>query len=147
MSKASNEHSLRRSVSKWLMKEMKAKRLWFVKFTPNAFTRAGIPDYILCIGGRFLAIELKREGEHPTPIQQREGVAIYDAGGSVAVCYTLEQVIALVESWRSAVAVSRDRRENGVVLSLNDSVDVRANKKKEPEKGGGSHKKLKKSET
>lgn len=40
---------------------------WFYK--TQEVGRKGIPDIIACIKGKFVAIELKREGNKPTPLQ------------------------------------------------------------------------------
>jgi hypothetical protein len=80
MSKASNEHSLRKVVSGWLAQEMRNNRLWYMKLSGSRFQRVGAPDYIVVVNGRFIAIELKNPGEEPSPAQQREGVRIKAAG-------------------------------------------------------------------
>lgn len=42
----------------------------------------GIPDFIICLSGRFVALELKRsEKERPDPLQQWTLDAIANAGG------------------------------------------------------------------
>lgn len=47
----------------------------------NGYGRAGIPDIICCIGGRFLAIECKAVRGTTTALQDREMQLINDAGG------------------------------------------------------------------
>ena len=51
----------------------------------NGYTGRGIPDFIACINGRFLAIEAKAEHGQLTPWQEKTLYAIKDAGG-IAVC-------------------------------------------------------------
>lgn len=41
----------------------------------------GVPDIVGCYKGRFFAIEVKREGGRPTPIQMRRIGEIKDASG------------------------------------------------------------------
>ncbi len=46
----------------------------------------GTPDILACIGGRFVAIELKRdEKQKPEPLQEHELKKILDAGGTALV--------------------------------------------------------------
>ena len=57
---------------------------WYFMPTMNGLGRAGIPDFICCINGRFVAIEAKAPGKKPTQWQSREIDAIRDAGGGLA---------------------------------------------------------------
>ena len=58
------------------------------------YGRSGIPDIIACLpSGRFAGIEVKAEGEEPTPWQQRCLDNITMMGG-LAVWGTAESVIA-----------------------------------------------------
>lgn len=45
----------------------------------------GDPDYILCIQGQFVALELKDVGERPSPLQQHKLDNVLNAGGSAFV--------------------------------------------------------------
>lgn len=45
---------------------------WNVKFFANSYTRAGIPDILACICGRFVAIEVKNEVGRLSSLQERE---------------------------------------------------------------------------
>ena len=63
---------------------------WFYK-SADRFT-SGIPDLILCIEGKFYAIELKVGGNNPTPIQEFVIRKIQGAGGRVVVCRSLNEV-------------------------------------------------------
>ena len=53
---------------------------------------SGIPDLILCVDGKFFAIELKVGRNEPTPIQKFVIKRIRAAGGRVAVCWSLDEV-------------------------------------------------------
>ena len=52
---------------------------YFVKTCPPL--EAGTPDLLCCIGGRFVCIELKAEGESPTALQYRRMEQVAEAGG------------------------------------------------------------------
>jgi hypothetical protein len=43
--------------------------------------RRGVPDIICCIHGVFVAIELKRDGKKPDPLQHHTLIRICEAGG------------------------------------------------------------------
>jgi Holliday junction resolvase len=65
---------------------------WYFKPMMNGFGKAGVPDIIVCLNGAFIAIEVKREGKEPTPIQVRRMREIWGAGGK-ALTGTAEVVI------------------------------------------------------
>jgi hypothetical protein len=59
-----------------------------LKTLPNIFAEKiqqvgirGTPDLLLCIGGFFVAIELKIDGEKPDPLQEYKLGLIKKAGG------------------------------------------------------------------
>lgn len=45
------------------------------------YGQAGVPDILACIKGRFVAIEVKRPGQKPKPIQEAFLDAINKKGG------------------------------------------------------------------
>ena len=53
---------------------------------------AGIPDLLLCIEGKFYAIELKVGREGPKKIQQYVINKIRAAGGKACVCHSVDEV-------------------------------------------------------
>lgn len=73
-------------------------RLWYVKLGASRWQRVGLPDYVLCIGGMFGALEIK----HPTdmsqnisPIQRYILSQIGRAGGAFCVARNVD----FVERW------------------------------------------------
>jgi len=68
-----------------------------LKFHVSEFSAAGTPDLICCIGGYFIAIEVKVPGETPTELQLYTLKSIADAGGVALVVHSPQQAIALVE--------------------------------------------------
>ena len=58
-----------------------AQGAWVVKIHGGWFQRAGIPDLIGVLKGRFLAIEVKRPGEGLTRLQAYVLAQIRKAGG------------------------------------------------------------------
>lgn len=61
------------------------------------FMRAGIPDIICCYKGRFIGIEAKEPGNHPSELQLAHGRKIVKAGGLFIVAYNLQDVMDLIE--------------------------------------------------
>lgn len=76
-----NEHDLRRKFSAWLKKQ--GEHVWWMKVSGGVYQRPNVPDYLLCVAGRFVAVELKHPdgSTKPTPGQQHELDKIERAGG------------------------------------------------------------------
>lgn len=79
--------------------EMLEKANGFLEMLPNtkvvrkeAGVRSGVSDLLVCYKGKFVAIEVKDETGVPT-IQQLLFIAdVKEAGGTGAVCRTLEEI-------------------------------------------------------
>lgn len=56
------------------------------------YAQAGVPDIIACIKGRFVAIEVKRPGQKPTPIQEAFLASIAKKGGVAFWADNLDKV-------------------------------------------------------
>lgn len=63
----------------------------------------GISDVIVCVRGKFVGLELKKDGGVTSPHQHLFIKQIINAGGIAGVCYTLGEVIALVDKARHEV--------------------------------------------
>lgn len=44
-----------------VIKFLKSKNIYYIKVWGGGFQRAGIPDIIICLKGKFIAVELKTE--------------------------------------------------------------------------------------
>ena len=66
----------------------------------NGYGRAGIPDVICCVLGRFLAIECKAGKGKLTALQEREIEKIEQAGGVTFVAreHNIEELKCLIAS-------------------------------------------------
>ena len=71
------EKNFENRLKRWLDGE----GVWFVKFFANRNTRSGVPDIIACVGGTFVAIEVKGPGGKPSPLQLWHVAKIWAAGG------------------------------------------------------------------
>ncbi len=71
--------------------------VWWLKVHGGPYQRAGVPDYLFCIGGRFGALEIKHPGEKnpkPDPRQQVELDHIAGAGGWTLVSNDIAEITA-----------------------------------------------------
>lgn len=86
-----------------LDKILKRAGVWY--FSPQAgpFGRAGIPDRIAIVGGRFIGIECKADAsKKPTALQMQCMEQIEKAGGKCFVVYddnSLDVVRKYIEEW------------------------------------------------
>ncbi len=62
-------------------KYLKGIRAYFFSSTTFGYGGSGTPDICACYAGRFIGIEVKREGKTPTAIQHRRLQDIHKAGG------------------------------------------------------------------
>ena len=69
----------------------------------NGFGRSGIPDIIGCKNGKFIAIECKAGKGKVTALQERELIAICNAGGFTFVARedTMEELEERLLAWIS----------------------------------------------
>lgn len=63
------------------------KGAYYFKFFANAYTKAGIPDIIVCLNGKFIGIEVKREEGKPSELQEYNLKKINDCGGYGILIY------------------------------------------------------------
>lgn len=80
--------------------------LKYLKTVPHCFCwkehggmygTAGIPDIIACIGGWFVAFEVKVAGGKPTKLQEVTIRKINEAGGTAKVVYSVDEVRIIME--------------------------------------------------
>lgn len=62
--------------------------------------KKGIADFLLCVQGKYVAIELKAAKGKESPHQKLFIKEVIRAGGIGGTCYTLDEVIALVDEAR-----------------------------------------------
>lgn len=89
------EGAIKSAVRKALSKH----KVYYFSPAANGYGRAGIPDIICCVGGRFLAIECKAPGKHNTMTenQKREQQAILAADGIWFMVSTPAEILILEE--------------------------------------------------
>ena len=70
-----------------IKKYLEEKGAWFVKYFANSMTKAGIPDILVCLKGKFIAIEVKAETGRPSELQEYHLKQINKAGGFGILLY------------------------------------------------------------
>jgi len=73
-----------RSVGAYVVKVVKA-------------SKAGVPDLIACYNGRFIAIEVKKEGGRVSSIQEYNLEKIIEAQGLAIIAYRVEDVKSVIK--------------------------------------------------
>lgn len=69
-------------------KYLKDQGCWYVKYWAGGeFTKAGIPDLLVCCNGYFLGVELKGPKGRPSELQLWNIKQIKNAGGIALVLY------------------------------------------------------------
>jgi hypothetical protein len=72
--------------------------VWYYCPLMAGYGKTGVSDIVGCYRGKFFAIEVKREGKQPTPIQNRRMAEIEAAGGKT-FWGTAAKVIPEFEAW------------------------------------------------
>lgn len=62
-------------------------KTWFFKYWAGPYSKAGIPDIIACVNGKFVAIEVKAENGKPSALQVRNIELIRASGGKAYLLY------------------------------------------------------------
>lgn len=83
---------------------LKSRNIWFYMPIQNGMGQVGIPDFICCWNGRFLAIETKAPGKlnNTTPNQKRVLADIRGHAGHALVVDSIELLAQYMEDviWR-----------------------------------------------
>jgi Holliday junction resolvase len=64
---------------------LKALNIYYFMPATGGYGRSGVPDFVCCVKGRFVAIECKAGLNQPTALQLREIDSIKKAGGFALV--------------------------------------------------------------
>lgn len=92
------EGRVKEAVKKWL----KERGIWYYMPVQNGFGVVGIPDFVCCWNGRFLAIETKAPGKRAnvSANQERQITDIWKAGGAAVVIDDIKQLNNLEAEWK-----------------------------------------------
>lgn len=86
-------------VKKAVREYLRANDIWFYQPVQNGMGQVGIPDFICCYRGTFIAIETKAPGKlnGVTPNQQRVIDAIKAHGGLAVVVDSIDSLAPVLE--------------------------------------------------
>ena len=74
---------------------------WWFMPVPTGYGMRGVPDFIICLHGRFVAIETKYGRNRPTKLQQRQLKGIDKADG---ITFVVDQTnVKYLESWLAEI--------------------------------------------
>lgn len=65
---------------------------------PGGRLEVGTPDIIGCYRGKFFAMEVKRPGEKPRPIQEKRLREWSGAGGSASTVHSVEEAQEVIQN-------------------------------------------------
>ena len=89
-------------IKRWLDKSPKELGVWFYSPQAGPFGKAGIPDRVAIVRGRFVGIECKADkSKKPTALQTKTMKEIEMQGGKCFLVYdkeTIQEVVAYIES-------------------------------------------------
>lgn len=64
---------------------------YYIKTHGSMFSKAGTPDILACVNGKFVGIEVKAPGGRVSALQIANIKLINNAGGVAFVAYSLEE--------------------------------------------------------
>lgn len=71
-----------------IKKFLEEKDCWYVKYWGGGlYTKTGIPDLLVCCGGKFIGIEIKAPNGKPSPLQIYNLKKIDESGGFGILLY------------------------------------------------------------
>lgn len=90
-----NESDITKSILKYLKT---LPRCFFSKEHGGIYGTSGIPDIIVCIDGRFIALEVKTQKGKTTPLQNAAIRKIRSSGGFAFVVRSVEEAKNAIDS-------------------------------------------------
>lgn len=90
-----NESDITKSILKYLKT---LPHCFFWKEHGGIYGTSGIPDIIVCIDGRFIALEVKTQKGKTTPLQNATIRKIHSSGGFAFVVRSVEEAKNAIDS-------------------------------------------------
>lgn len=87
-----SEKTIENQIKRYLDKLESDGKAWHMKIHGSMFQKAGVPDIIACINGRFVGIEVKRPGGIVSEVQKYHIEKINKSGGAAFVAYSIDDV-------------------------------------------------------
>jgi pantoate kinase len=84
---------------------LKTHNAYYVMPIGTGYGNSGVPDFICCVNGQFLAIEAKAGDNKPTALQTQNLLRIKNAGGIAMVVNeeNIEDLRAIIENYSKGV--------------------------------------------
>lgn len=89
-----------------IKKILKDHNVYYAMPIGSGYGNSGVPDFLCCVGGKFVAIEAKANGGKPTALQEKNLREINQTGGIGVVID--EANISMVEAIIKAHTEDRD---------------------------------------
>lgn len=90
-----------RKVKKKVIDILKKHKAYYAMPVASGFGNAGVPDILVCLGGKFIAIECKANGGKCTALQLSNLQQIHQAGG---LAYVIdENNLSLIDGVLSSI--------------------------------------------
>ncbi len=86
-----------KSILAAIIRELKARKAWYVKYHGGKWGRVGVPDLLVGYRGRFIAIEVKQPGEKPTRAQAFELSRLEKVEAIAVVATSRQQVVDVLD--------------------------------------------------
>lgn len=86
-----------REITTRILAMLRRRGVWVVKIGAGPYQQAGLPDILACAHGHLLALEVKRPGRIPTPLQSATLAAIRRAGGEAHVVTSAAAVAEILD--------------------------------------------------
>lgn len=67
---------------------LKAKGIYYAMPIGTGYGNSGVPDFLCCVGGRFVGIEAKANGGKTTALQDKNLQEIQNSGG---ISFTIDE--------------------------------------------------------
>jgi len=87
------EADIQTQIVKWC----RTNGIWIVKYPGGIFGTTGTPDLILCLKGRFVALEVKTTKGRLTKMQELTKTRLISAGAVCETVRSLEDAVRVVE--------------------------------------------------
>jgi len=87
-----SEKTIENQIKRYLDNLESNGKAWHMKVHGSMYQKAGVPDIIACINGRFVGIEVKRPGGVVSELQKYHIGQINKSGGAAFVAYSVDDV-------------------------------------------------------